>query len=542
MKVQPEKDAPSKSDHESTGFDGPQAKSGTATLTPPPFNLESSSGGGGGTIQAKGFMDGLGDFFGTRDNEAALDLQEDIDDFKSEEYGPITYTQDKIAGSAFEATYFPAQEKLLAQVRAKARFADCLVVDGGKVSSSNSFMNKGALLKVLNTYPDLLALVLPYFQWTAEQKEVTMIRFLDNMKKTESMWEDTGLSMHVADPGWEGVIARPDIDIQMSEGEAVTKMEDYGPFGWLSRVDERGSDHLQVEIVKQVNPADAATVNGIVAAYIAALPAPAAGAPANPAVPPAGDVRGVRSYASPDKKRNTNPEGFNNFMSIRSNGCDSPEQQTYEHKVFFENGSADLSILEWLKLEVFLSNPMTLIQNESGVDVSLNGYSSAAGSTKSNSAMVAKRLATVSEAINKKMDSKAVNIKTHVDPAAQTNDADASAEADKKVNPAHDPAAFRRVDIKIVQKGRAGQNTFAHEMGHVFGLGDEYAEVGGGYNRPVGSAADHDQLAKDAGVPTGAVVADDARVMSTGKDFQAAHYSTFADALKRLTKKSWNIV
>ncbi len=79
-------------------------------------------------------------------------------------------------------------------------------------------------------------------------------------------------------------------------------------------------------------------------------------------------------------------------------------------------------------------------------------------------------------------------------------------------NPAtHDPANFRRVDITVTREGRGGQNVFAHELGHVFGLGDEYVEVANGYNRPAGTQASHHQLAIDAGVSGGALLA-----MTTG--------------------------
>lgn len=550
MKVQDPKENQGKS-HEEAGFsaEGPQSQSSGASLTPPPFSLGATGNGpaqlqsdGQGVVQRMGIGDWLGDLFNTRDNEADLDLQEDIADFTSKDYGPITYTNADISGSGFEASYYPATKRFLAEVRAKFRFADSLVLQGGKVTSPNEFMGRGQLLTVLNAFPDLLTQVLPYFQWTADEKEVHKVRFMDNIQATEDLWENTGLSFQVADAGWEGVTATPDIEITCSEGEAVTATKNWGPFGIFTSTDEGGSDHLQVEIVKQVNPSDAATVNTLVTNYINNLTPTMPGLLAG-LIPPAGDVRGVRSYASPDAKRSGNSEGFNNFMSLRSNGSDNPETQTFEHTVHFGNDSAEITPAELASLDAFFSNPFILSQNPNGaVTVTLRGFASAPGTTKHNTGVVSQRLTAVSDVINGKMDASAVNIKTHVDSATQHNDADRSAEADKKTNPLHNPNDFQRVDIKIEQAGRGGQNTFAHEMGHVFGLGDEYSEVGNGYNRPVGALATHDQLAKDAGVPTGAVVADDNRLMSGGKDVQAAHYSTFADALKRLTAKQWKIV
>jgi hypothetical protein len=134
------------------------------------------------------------------------------------------------------------------------------------------------------------------------------------------------------------------------------------------------------------------------------------------------------------------------------------------------------------------------------------------------------------------------NISTNYYTTNRSNDSDTSAEADLVAFPdRHDPADFRRVDIMVTRQGRGGQNVFAHELGHVFGLGDEYAETANGYNRPAGALASHDQLAKNAGVTGGAVVGNDNRIMSTGNVVGAEHYSTFADALNRLTSKTWRV-
>jgi outer membrane protein OmpA-like peptidoglycan-associated protein len=554
MKAHDDKDTQSKNSQEHQGNAGPQNKSAGASLTPPPFNLDASSGGGGtiqqkpnnnggGVVQAKGFWDSVGDFFGTRDNEADLDLQEDIADFKGQNYGPITYTRPNISGSGFEASYAPAAERLGVEVRAKVRFADGLVDNGGTVTSPNEFMNRGQLLKVLNALPDLKTQVLPYFQWKADEKEIHKIRFMDNIASTVGQWENAGLSFQVNQAGWEGVVARPDIDIKISEGEAVTAHEDYGPFGMFTRINEQGSDHLQVEIVKQMNATDAATVNTIVTNYITNI-LPGMPAIAAAIMPPAGDTRGVRSYLGTDSgARGSNPGAFNNFMSLESDRSDNPAAQSFSHTVNFDHDSSDITAAEQARLDAFFSNPSILLQNPNGtVTVALKGFASAPGTTEYNTGVVDRRLSSVSSAINAKMDGNHLNIQTHVDPATQTNDSDRSAEADKLANPLHDPNSFRKVEIKVDQSGRGGQNVFTHEFGHVFGLGDEYVEVANGYNRPAGALADHDQLAKDAGVPTGAVVGNDARIMSTGNTVQAEHYSTFADALRQLTSKPWKVV
>ncbi len=478
--------------------------------------------------------DALGDAFDMRDNEEALDCQEDIAEFKSQNYGPLTYTRPNISGSGFEASYQPGADRLLAEVRAKVNFADALVVSGTTVSSPNHFMNQGQLITTLSTFPALATQVLPYFQWSADEKEITKLRFFDNMSATASLWEDTGMSLQVDETGWEGVVARPDVDIKISEGTAVSATENYGPFGLLESFDEQGSDHLQLEIVKQMNAADAATVNSIISAWLTAN-APGV------AAPPPSDTTAVRSYLGNDSgaARSGNPAGHNNFMSLESDRSNDTEGRTYNHSVYFEHGETAVNASEQAKLDTFLADPLVLLQNPTGtVTVELFGFASAPGSTKSNEKAVAERLTSVSDLINAVMDSSSTNIQTHVDPATQTNDSDRTAE----MLPFLDPSFFRRVDVRIEHTGRGGQNVMAHEFGHILGLGDEYVETANGYNRPAGALADHDQLAKDAGVPTGAVVGDDNRIMSTGNSVGPAHYATFADALRQLTEKPWKVV
>lgn len=529
--------------------------SGGQAIAPPPFQMKTAN-----PIQKAGVsdwvdwgMDRIGDALDMRDNEATLDAKEDKEKleqekllFKSQNYGPITYTRPNISGSGFEASYFPNANLLNAEVRAKVRFADGLVNNSGTISSPNHFMNQTQLITILNLFPALQTQVLPYYQWGNDEREIHLVRFKDNIKATMGVWQNTGMSFQVKDTGWEDVIARPNIDIKVAEGNAVHKTENYGPFGILSRTDEAGSDHLQIEIVKKISTADAATVNTIITNFIQAnVPSLFQSA----FTPPTSDARGVRSYLGNDGgARNSASAGHNNFMSLESDRSDDPEMQTHRHSVYFDNNSADLNPSSQTSLDGFLSNPSVLLQNPNGaVNVSLKGFASSPGTADYNTSLVDQRLATVSQEINNKMDSSSLNIKTHVDPLTQHNDSDTSAEAVKSTLGTDVlDHAFRRVDIEVVQSGRGGQNVLAHEFGHVFGLGDQYVEVGSGYNRPSTasdptSLADHDQLAKDAGVATGAPVANDSRMMSTGNDVQAEHYSTFADALKQLTGKQWII-
>lgn len=463
---------------------------------------------------------------------------EEIKAFKAKDYGPITYTHPSIGGSGFQASYKPSTETLTAEVRGKVRFADTVVKSGTTYSSPNHFMQQSQLITFLNAHPTLADKVLPYFQWKDNEKEVHKIRFLESVSATSGLFENAGFGFQVNQAGWEGVKAKLDVNINITEGAAVTnKIKDKSG---VEQVDTATSDHLQVEIVKQVNSTDTAAINKEITDHIATL---TAAGTTGVAAPGADSVQKVRSYMFTEPSRSTNPKGFRNFMSLRSNGSDNPETQKFTHEVRFAQDQDAIAGDQATALDTFLNNPMVLVQNpHKAVNIRLQGFAASADHEKDGQALAGRRIGKVSDALNTKMATKTTNVQTPVDPKAQTNHGAKAADADKKGNPGHKPEDFRKVAIEVEQEGRGGQNTFAHEMGHVFGLGDEYVDNSATYNRPAGTAATHSQLAIDAGVTGGSTAKDDDRLMSTGSKVGAAHLSTFADALKQLTSKPWKIV
>lgn len=448
-------------------------------------------------------------------------------EFRSRNYGPITYTQAAVSGSGFEASYSPATSILNITVRGKVRFADTLSGGAGGYSSSNSFMNSAGFIPIMNALPpEIQARILPYFQWTDDQKQIHLIRFRENLAAATALWQDTGMSLQVSETGWEDVTATPSIHLDITEGSAVQGTNAAGA------TVESASDHLQVEIVKQPSADDVANIQRIITEYNATTGASVTG----------GMLQGVRSYLGNDPgSRGSAPQGVNNFMSLESDRSDNPENKYYFTSVYFANNESQLSEDARAGLDSFFSDPLILLNNaDRAVDIDLHGYASAPGSTAYNSTLVESRMNSVQNYIDSRVDNS--NISTNFYTTNRNNDSDTSAEADLVAFPdRHDPADFRRVDIMVTRQGRGGQNVFAHELGHVFGLGDEYAETANGYNRPAGALASHDQLAKNAGVTGGAVVGNDNRMMSTGNVVGAAHYSTFADALNRLTSKTWRV-
>ena len=454
-------------------------------------------------------------------------LTNDKREFRSRNYGPITYTQSATSGSGFEASYSPATSILNVTVRGKIRFADTLSGGAGGYSSSNSFMNSAGFIPIMNALPpEVQAHILPYFQWTDDQKQIHLIRFRDNLAAATALWQETGMSLQISETGWEDVTATPSIHLDITEGNAVQGTNAAGA------TVESASDHLQVEIVKQPSADDVANITRIITEFNATTGASVTG----------GMLQGVRSYLGNDPgSRGSAPQGVNNFMSLESDRSDDPANKYYFTSVNFANNESHLSEEARAGLNTFFSDPMILLNNaDRAVDIELHGYASAPGSTAYNSSLVESRMNSVQNYIGSRVDNS--NISTNYYTTSRNNDSDNSAEADLVAFPdRHDPADFRRVDIMVTRQGRGGQNVFAHELGHVFGLGDEYAETANGYNRPAGALASHDQLAKNAGVTGGAVVGNDNRIMSTGNVVGAEHYSTFADALNRLTSKTWRV-
>ena len=91
---------------------------------------------------------------------------------------------------------------------------------------------------------------------------------------------------------------------------------------------------------------------------------------------------------------------------------------------------------------------------------------------------------------------------------------------------------------RVVADNGAAQIVAAHEAGHMFGLGDEYAVGAGsmitGTGRTAGQATRHDQLVRDMGLQ-GSVAENNDNIMSVGNVVRPQHYATFLWALREVT-------
>ncbi len=166
---------------------------------------------------------------------------------------------------------------------------------------------------------------------------------------------------------------------------------------------------------------------------------------------------------------------------------------------------------------------------DAGVPISVVGHASATGDPTQNQ--------TLSE-------TRASNVANYIRTNGLTGAATRVTSHGEGQMGATKDAAWQRVDI-IVGSGER-QMTAAHEFGHMIGLGDEYASPTGGFypgagtSLPAGTAAGHDQMAKDMGGGVrGAVAENSDNIMSVGNTVQPQHYATFHNALQTVTGEQW---
>ena len=168
--------------------------------------------------------------------------------------------------------------------------------------------------------------------------------------------------------------------------------------------------------------------------------------------------------------------------------------------------------------------------------VVLTGHASATGTEEYNQALSDRRVDSVADFMAR---NGFVNVVTRVSGTGVGESEATGGEVEQD----------RRVDIVVGSGG--SQSTLAHEFGHAFGLGDEYANtplvssgLGRGTGTPqMGDDATHDTLVKQmvdaGGTPlAGAVCEPTDSIMSVGDVVRPQHYATFHASLTEITAQS----
>jgi outer membrane protein OmpA-like peptidoglycan-associated protein len=199
--------------------------------------------------------------------------------------------------------------------------------------------------------------------------------------------------------------------------------------------------------------------------------------------------------------------------------------------IFFDNDSDVLSAAMKTRLTLFKNTYQGAAAGTAGSrppTIKLEAHTSSSGTAAHNRDLAQRR----ADAVRAELTAQGLNnVTTRV-----SDDIQATRGA------GGDPRRARRVNL-VVDSGEA-QVLAAHEFGHAFGLGDEYAvDPGGaisGTGSATGSRADHDPQTKamtdaaGAHLP-GAINENNDNIMSLGNAVQPQHYSTFHTALTQIT-------
>lgn len=483
-------------------------------------------------------------------------------------YGPRSVVPPLDGGTAgcggFEAQYIPASQTLHIKVRGKIQFIDALTGTGMGISAAAT--DYAAIANIIKTMPPAAqSELLPYFQWAATAKTAALAQFRTQLAGAVAIWQNTGMYFQVNENCWDDVRANPQFSLEVTEEGTATYNTSTNAAG-TTTVDPT-SDHLQVKIFKSPTPAESAAITAKIQELEQQGKIPCF-ANNNP------DME-LRAYVDGDRNNPNsygNADAHDNDMYLSSNDLNNmPDGERggsnmLRYSVYFDKGGATLRAGDDARIRAFLNDfKQSGDSNGDNNAINLVGFASAEGSTEYNIQLVERRLQAVRgivddfgmrvgnqtrESVTNAVDA-LLPLDSITDPIAQAignaeGDAaerdvtgrtrtDNRSDDEAEANPAFDPAGERRVEIRIGSGER--QNTLAHEFGHIFGLADEYTEG----DRGAGQEANHSQMARDAGVTTGAQTENSDNIISMGNTVRPQHYAPFANALNQLTGKTWHV-
>lgn len=400
-------------------------------------------------------------------------------------YGPQAVTGAEGRGG-FNVTYDPVGGTERITIKGGVKFIDGLSVSGGTITPGNPGLQGAANQATALSGADQAAFIAQY-QWSPTEKAPFVANLVSVVQST---WGSsaTGLSFFINKPEWEWITAHVAIDVQLRVmDETDTRADD---------------DHLIVNAYKEP-PGTPETGQGTGA-----------------------EVRyggaGAFDQEMDISSQDVNPRVDN--LLLRDNVV------TFEHNEHVLSDDAKRSLDRWVAL--YQGSPTSAGANPT--QVTIQGYTSASGSEEYNLNLGLQRTNAVRDYIISKgftnADSRVMEISFGEGEASETS------------TPVQQEQE-RRVEL-IVDSGTA-QRVAAHEFGHAFGLGDEYASGFGG--PAAGNRAGHDQLVKNmtdesGGNLPGAIRENTDSIMSVGNVVRPQHYATFDKALKQVTGvNEWSI-
>ena len=412
----------------------------------------------------------------------------------------------------FEATYTHSNGagQLHIAVRAKINLVNGLEFDGSNVTAGDPEFDQLAILMNSSLTPVQMAQFIPYYQYTAEERAEGLATFQERLVEAMEIWNNTAYSFYVHKPCWEDVTSTVHVSVTATEGDAQ-----YQP----GAANESSNDHLQITVIKDPPPNLQSTIQSQLEEM------------AQMSIDFDQVNTDIRAFVAPGDDQNP----FDSSMILSSNDLNwsqngDPSQGHLTYQVFFDHDSDALSDRYQRRLDAFISTFEDSSTNEISNPVQLIGHASSSGSSEYNQGLVQRRLNAVSAYLH---DNGFQNVVTRV---SQDNQSDRVAES-RPNTPDH--AWDRRVDI-IVGSGEM-QNVLAHELGHVFGLDDEYIEDRGSGTRDLGQNTDHNDLAGEIGANPSTFEHNDS-LMSMGNEVRSMHMATFGWALKEITNvQEWKI-
>ena len=386
----------------------------------------------------------------------------------------------------FDATYTPTPAgpgTLQIDIHAAVNFVDPIRAGGGGQAAATNpdYQQMADALNALK--PAQRAALIPQFTWATAAAERQ--KWMDRLKASvESAWSHRH-QFHVQRAGWDWIGSKVGVNVTVA-----------------ARTTRHHGDHVSVDAVK---------------------------------TPPHSNLYsfGMFSFCDPGSEHNAHDQ------SIRISSEDvkpRPDDLLGKTSIHFAEGSATLdaaaqaTLIGWVR--TYQGDPKNPASHAVSVDI--EGFASRSGSAKHNQELSEQRVKAV---VDFMASHGFTNVATRTTQVGRGESA-----ADQTTENAND----RRVDLKIKHHG--SQVLAAHEFGHAVGLGDQYAtqDTAGnptnitGTGAQTGQAAAHDGLTKQMldkqghHLP-GAIYENNDGIMSGGDQVKAEDYSTFAEALRKVS-------